>query len=94
MDYYRPLGNPNSFIKALVILFSRARDEDVSPQEYLELAKDLEKQASRNAKDMELCERDKKRNGNSSLLSEISRIKSPARYDRFWRSVLFDLAAF
>ncbi len=60
MDYYRPLGNPNSFIKALVTLFSRARDEDVSPQEYLELAKDLEKQASRNAKDMELCERAKK----------------------------------
>ena len=60
MDYYRPLGNPDSFIKALVTLFSRARDEDVSPQEYLAFAQNLEKLAVSNPKDEELCERARK----------------------------------
>ncbi len=60
MDYYRPLGNPDSFIKALVILFSRARDEDIGPQEYLAFAKKLAKQALKSPKNEELRERAKK----------------------------------
>ncbi|KPJ52854.1 hypothetical protein AMJ39_06730 [candidate division TA06 bacterium DG_24] len=35
LDYYRPLGNPARYVGALVSLFSRAKDEDVSPQEYI-----------------------------------------------------------
>ncbi len=34
LDRYRPLGDPTRFLSALVTLFSRARDEDVSPAEY------------------------------------------------------------
>ncbi len=60
MDYYRPLGNPDSFIKALVTLFSRARDEDIDPQEYISFAKKLEKQVLKNPKNEELRERAKK----------------------------------
>jgi len=41
LDYYRPLGNPTKFIHALVKLFSRAKDEAVSPQDYIKYAQDL-----------------------------------------------------
>ena len=34
LDRYRPLGDPTRFLSALVTLFSRARDEDVSPAAY------------------------------------------------------------
>ena len=39
LDYYRPLGNPNKFISALLTHFSRLADEDVSPDQYLEFEK-------------------------------------------------------
>src|SRR3989344_5627244 len=42
LDYYRPLGNPSRFIHSFIRHFSRAKDELVSPEEYLKYAKDLE----------------------------------------------------
>jgi len=41
LDYYRPLGNPAKFIRALLKHFSRAKDEDISPAAYLEYADGL-----------------------------------------------------
>ena len=41
LDYYRPLGNPTKFLHALLKHFSRAKDELISPEEYLEYAKNL-----------------------------------------------------
>ncbi|MFA5020713.1 MAG: UvrD-helicase domain-containing protein [Patescibacteria group bacterium] len=41
LDYYRPLGNPTKFIHALLKLFSRAKDENISAAEYLEYAEGL-----------------------------------------------------
>ena len=41
LDYYRPRGNPTKFIHALLTHFSRAKDEVISPQEYLEYAEGL-----------------------------------------------------
>ncbi|MEK7496334.1 MAG: ATP-dependent DNA helicase [Patescibacteria group bacterium] len=38
LDYYRPLGNPTKFVHALLRHFSRAKDEDVWPEDYLKLA--------------------------------------------------------
>ncbi|HEX7542573.1 MAG TPA: ATP-dependent DNA helicase [Patescibacteria group bacterium] len=38
LKYFRPLGNPNKFLEALLQHFSRLRDEDVSPDEYLKWA--------------------------------------------------------
>lgn len=35
LDYFRPLGNPNKFIEALYQHFSRLRDEDITPEQYL-----------------------------------------------------------
>ncbi len=39
LDYYRTLGNPTKFIKALLKHFSKLKDEEISPEEYLEFAK-------------------------------------------------------
>ncbi|MGI5825991.1 MAG: ATP-dependent helicase [Patescibacteria group bacterium] len=36
LDYYRPLGNPNKFIEGMLQHFSRLKDEDVEPKQYLE----------------------------------------------------------
>lgn len=41
LDYYRPLGNPNKFIRALLSHFSRLKDEDISTSEYLNFAEEL-----------------------------------------------------
>jgi DNA helicase-2/ATP-dependent DNA helicase PcrA len=41
LDYYRPMGNPTKFISVLLKHFSRAKDEVISPEQYLEHAKNL-----------------------------------------------------
>jgi DNA helicase-2/ATP-dependent DNA helicase PcrA len=38
LKYFRPLSNPHKFIEGLLQHFSRLRDEDVSPEEYLKWA--------------------------------------------------------
>jgi DNA helicase-2/ATP-dependent DNA helicase PcrA len=39
LDYYRPIGNPNKFIQAIIDHFYRLRDEDVSEKEYQQFVK-------------------------------------------------------
>ena len=46
LDEYRPLGDPTRFLDALATLFSRAKDEDVSPDAYLAHAGRLAEQAA------------------------------------------------
>lgn len=41
LDYYRPLGNPTSFIHALINHFSRCKDETVYPDDYLRYVQEL-----------------------------------------------------
>ena len=36
LEYFRPLGNPTKFIDGMLQHFSRLKDEDVSPEEYLQ----------------------------------------------------------
>jgi len=38
LKHYRPLANPTKHIRALITLFSRLKDEIVSPEEFLEFA--------------------------------------------------------
>src|SRR5438046_5998606 len=38
LDVYRPLGDPTRFLAALATLFSRCKDEDISPAEFLQHA--------------------------------------------------------
>lgn len=41
LNYYRSLGNPSKFIKALLSHFSRCKDQTIYPAEYLEYADSL-----------------------------------------------------
>ncbi len=41
LDYYKPLGNPNKYIHALLKHFSRCKDELISPQQYLDYAEEI-----------------------------------------------------
>ena len=41
LDEYRPLGDPTRFLSALASLFSRCKDEDISPAAYLAFAERL-----------------------------------------------------
>ncbi|MFA6391006.1 MAG: ATP-dependent DNA helicase [Patescibacteria group bacterium] len=59
LKYFRPLGNPNKFLEALLQHFSRLRDEDISPEEYVRYAQlKNEKLKMKNLED-ELIERKK-----------------------------------
>jgi DNA helicase II / ATP-dependent DNA helicase PcrA len=40
LNIFRPLGNPTKFLDALLTHFSRLKDEDVSPKDYLKWAKE------------------------------------------------------
>ncbi len=41
LDYYAPLGNPTKFIHALLQHFSRCKDEEIYPVDYLAYAEEL-----------------------------------------------------
>jgi DNA helicase II / ATP-dependent DNA helicase PcrA len=43
LNIFRPLGNPNKFLDALLTHFSRLKDEDITPIEYMDWAKRQEK---------------------------------------------------
>lgn len=42
LDYYRPLGNPNSFIYELLTHFGRLKDELIDPEAYISSAEKLD----------------------------------------------------
>ena len=56
INYYRPLSEPTRFVEALVSLFSRAKDEDIAPEEYINYAQELLIQAKQNPDDQALNE--------------------------------------
>lgn len=64
LDYYQPLGNPNKFIRALLSHFSRLKDEDISPADYLEYAEELKQNM------------DNMLGGDNKIKSQKSKIKS------------------
>jgi DNA helicase-2/ATP-dependent DNA helicase PcrA len=41
LNRFRPLGNPLRHLRSILTLFSRAKDEDITPQEYLDFAEGL-----------------------------------------------------
>jgi len=52
LDYYRPLGNPEKFLEALLTHFSRLREENINPLTYLKWVKN--KTAKTNEEEIEL----------------------------------------
>src|SRR6185503_1023133 len=47
LDVYRPLGDPTRFLAALATLFSRCKDEDIAPDDYMAHADRLAVEAAR-----------------------------------------------
>lgn len=43
LDYFRPLGSPMKFLQGMIAHFSRLKDDDVSPEQYMEFAQKLAK---------------------------------------------------
>jgi len=41
LDYYKPRNNPTKFIKSMLSHFSHLKDEEISPEKYLEYARGL-----------------------------------------------------
>jgi DNA helicase II / ATP-dependent DNA helicase PcrA len=41
LDYYKPRNNPTKFIKAMLTHFSRLKDDEISPEQYLEYAEGI-----------------------------------------------------
>ncbi|MEA2518938.1 MAG: ATP-dependent helicase UvrD/PcrA, partial [Chloroflexota bacterium] len=56
LERYRPLGDPTRFLGALASLFSRCKDEDVSPAAYRAYADGLERAAGLSPGDPALAE--------------------------------------
>ncbi len=53
LKFYRPLSDPTKFIEAMITLFSRAKDEDVSSAEYIAFAEKLLEKSNKEASDDE-----------------------------------------
>ncbi|MCI2425241.1 ATP-dependent helicase [Candidatus Acetothermia bacterium] len=51
----RPLGNPISNLRAILTLFSRAKDEDITPQEYRAYVEQLQKRIKTDSNDEALA---------------------------------------
>ncbi|HET7854285.1 MAG TPA: UvrD-helicase domain-containing protein [Candidatus Methylomirabilis sp.] len=56
LAYYRPLGDPTRYIDGILTLISRAKDEEVSPAEYLQHAEGLAERARARPEDARLQE--------------------------------------
>lgn len=46
LDYYRPLSSPTRYIQDILLAIKRLKQEDIQPEEYLEYAEKLEREAS------------------------------------------------
>ena len=75
LKYFRPLGDPTKFVDAMITLFSRAKDEDVSPKEYLQYAQQLEKEARAHSE-------------NEALQDEVIKQKELAESYQFYQEQL------
>lgn len=87
LEYYRPLGNPTKFIHALLKHFSRCKDEEIWPEDYLQYAEglkiDLDKMESTRGKG--------KREGVEG--SEILRLEEVANAYHIYQQLLLESEA-
>ena len=81
LDYYKPLGNPTKFIHALLTHFSRCKDEEIYPDDYLAYAEKRE------------LDLDTKQ-GDEGLVEEVRRLKEIANAYHVYQQLLLDNNAF
>lgn len=51
LSYFRPLGNPTKFLEGLLQHFSRLKDEDINPEQYLEYVSKIKNKKSKTEKE-------------------------------------------
>ncbi len=77
LDAYRPLGDPTRFLAALATLFSRCKDEDISPEDYQQHADRVSASAARVAEMVDLAapdgERDASQPGAAAAVETAAR---------------------
>lgn len=99
LDYYRPMGNPTKFIHALLQHFSRAKDEEIYPEDYLKYAesKKLDSGASEYLKKpkgrtkKKKTEDDTVKNGTAEV--EAARLMEVAKAYQVYQQLLHDNGA-
>ena len=77
LDRFRPLGDPTRFLDALLRLISRAKDEDISPDDYATAVARLTERAAASPDDAALAER-------AAQQTELA--AAYAAYDRLMRA--------
>lgn len=54
LKYFRPLGNPTKFVDGMIQHFSRLKDEDATPEDYLKFARQ-QKKTAKSAEEKEMA---------------------------------------
>jgi len=75
LDYYKPIGNPNKFIHALLKHFAKAKGEEITPEEYLSYMENLKLEQDSVEMDLE---------------TEVKRIKEVANAYHKYQKLLLD----
>ena len=88
LDYYRPLGNPTKFLQAIIKHFSRLKDENITPQQYLEYAENLK--INSETVEMPAATRRNKTNAEKELLDEAFRAGELARAYHEYQKILLE----
>ena len=79
LDYYKPLGSPNRFIDALLDHFSKCKDEMITPEQYLEYARNLNSATGDKAEEIDL-----------EQATEIARVEEVANAYHVYQKLLLD----
>ncbi len=90
----RPLGDPTRHLQALITLFSRAKDEAVTPEGYLAYAAELADRAKANPDDPALCEDAEQQNELAACYREYQRLLGERGLVDFGDQVLLCLRLF
>lgn len=72
LEYYRPLGNPTKFISELIKHFSRLKDENISPLEYLRYAQTIESAQIKHGSDYPAVLKNKISSINKKTIKNVS----------------------
>ncbi len=80
LNYYRPLGNPDKFIDAMLSHFSKCKDELITPEDYLQYEEELGLQSG--SADLQT--------GSEELAMEVARIKELATAYHTYQQLLLE----
>lgn len=91
LDYYQPAGNPTKFIDALLRHFSRLKDEDIAPTDYLKYAEELKEDLDGMLSKVRKGKSQKSKVKNSEIAEqEATRINEVANAYHVYQQLLLD----